>query len=148
MRKGVQFSAAVHHINEQMVTKEEEEIQKWIDQMFDRADKDQKGSLSLDDFLYFLKVIVKEEIDLHKEELREAAVKSIEQNEGRLMSFEHQGKMVNISVPSGLDASALRSPRGGPSSPRPSKVNDNDKLAPSSASSSRGKSPAGSRSED
>ena len=71
MQKGNDIATAVHFINQQLLTHEEDEIEQWINNMFDKADIDKTDTLSLDEFLHFLRVVNKEERESHNMILRE-----------------------------------------------------------------------------
>jgi hypothetical protein len=86
------------------------DVDKWIEALFLKADKDTSGSLSYDEFKAFLEHENKSEADAHKVKVREAVASNIEQNQGSLNVTVKDGavtKSAAVTVP-GVDTEAIR----------------------------------------
>jgi Ca2+-binding EF-hand superfamily protein len=86
------------------------DVDKWIESLFARADKDNSGSLSYDEFKVFLEHENKAEADAHKAKLRDAVATNIEQNYGSLNVTVKDGavtKSATVTV-DGVDTEAIR----------------------------------------
>jgi len=86
------------------------DVDKWVESMFVKADKDNSGSLSFEEFKIFLEHENKAEADAHKVKVRDAVASNIEQNQGSLNVTVKDGavtKSATVTVP-GVDAEGIR----------------------------------------
>jgi Ca2+-binding EF-hand superfamily protein len=105
MMGGLMGSAAVSAakvVNKHM---KEEDVDHWIQEMFNKADTDKTGSLSLEEFKAFLQGTNLEEMKHHQQALRDAVADNIEQHGG---IFEVQDGHTSIRVESRVDTEAIR----------------------------------------